>query len=158
MVIRPMAPDDRSDVLDLTREFLRLSPYEALFPPKPGHLDTLFDLTVTHGRVFVADDDGTLVGLIAGIVVPHGLTGNLYCEEVLWYVRAAARESGCGLQLLGALTEWATINGATMLKMLAPAESPVGHLLERHGFARVETAFMKLLSRPTTTEAVSFKG
>ncbi len=159
MTIRPAQPFDEERLLELTREFLKLSPYEALFPPAEGHLEALYAKVVEFGQIYCAvNEDDRIVGMIAGVIVPHAMTGHMYCEEVIWYVEKGARTSGCGLQLLGALTDWASTNGATMLKMLAPAESAVGRLLEREGFGRVETAFMKLLARPTVAGAVRIEG
>ncbi len=150
--IRELREGERPIALELAREFLKQSPYEKLFPPKEDALEKLFVMTEQWGIVLVADVDGDLVGLIAGVIIEHALTGQMYGEEVVWYVKPEHRSGRVGIRLLEALTEWTTTNGATMLKMLAPAESPVGKLLESRGFARVETAFMKLLAVPTVAE------
>jgi GNAT superfamily N-acetyltransferase len=154
MIIRVAEPGDRERLLALTREFLELTPYGAMFPPKPGHLERLFDVVVERGSIWCAvDETDRVVGMIAGVLVEHMLTGWPYVEEVIWFVEKAARPSGVGTQLLDALEDWATTNGAVLVKMLAPADSPVGVLLERkRQYTRVETAFMRMLARPTRTE------
>jgi hypothetical protein len=148
--IREIEPGDEPRVLELTKEFLQLSPYTALFPPKDGHLEDLYARLVKLGKIFVAvNRDNYPVGLIAGAVLPHAMNGELYAEGVIWYVDKGHRGGDVGRNLLGVFAEWTTTNGATVLKMSAPSDSPVGKLLGVMGFAAFETHFVLPLATPT---------
>jgi GNAT superfamily N-acetyltransferase len=113
----------------------------------------VIDIVLTHGAIFVAEGDpqdpspvrGGLVGMLAVIVLPHFITGALCAEEVCWWVEPRYRRRGLGPQLLGVATDWAGQEGATMLKMVAPAGSDVGRFYETVGFTAVETAYQKRL-------------
>jgi len=145
----PILEHDLPAIVQLLRDFLAMTPYGVMFPPPEGYLEVLTQQVLADGGVIIlACEDGTErpVGVIAGVMARHILTTQPYCDEVVWFVEPEARASGCGLQLLVALQNWATTNGATLVRMAAPAESPVGKLLERHGYARVETSFMKVLA------------
>jgi hypothetical protein len=159
LTIRPAGPGDEPAILKLTREFLALSPYTTLFPPKEGHLDVLFAKLIEFGRIFVAaNKDDVPVGLIAGAIVIEPLTGENYAEGVIWYVDASARGGDTGRNLLGSFKEWASTNGATVVKMSAPAGSPVGRLLESLSYIPLETHFVLPLQAPTATGPVVLTG
>ena len=153
----PILERDMPAMVKLLRDFLAMTPYGALFPPPEGYHEVLIQHVLDQGGVIIlaCDEDERPVGAIAGVMTRHILTSQPYCDEVMWFVEPEARPTGCGLQLLVALEGFATSNGATLLRMAAPAESPVGKLLERNGYVRLETSFMKMLARPTVQEAVS---
>lgn len=157
--VRAVQPGDEARILELTGEFLQLSPYTLLFPPKAGHLEDLYQRLVKWGQIFVAvNSDDYIVGVIAGAVVPHAMNGEPYAEGVIWYVDKGHRGGRTGPNLLGVFLEWASTNGATVLKMSAPFDSPVGKLLVASGFAPLETHFVIPLRAPTTTVPVKLEG
>lgn len=159
LMIRPAAPGDEAGILKLTREFLALSPYTTMFPPRDGHLEVLYKKLVEFGRIFVAADAADqIVGIIAGAVVVEPLNGEKYGEGVIWYVDKGHRGGDTGRKLLGVFRDWTSTNGATVLKMSAPAESPVGRLLVSLDFIPLETHFVMPLQAPTARGAVRLEG
>ncbi len=178
--IRSASEKDIDTLVVMSARFLELTPYGQLFPAIPGHLEMLARLTLEHGTALLAElhppgcpgfepevcecPEGLkcrlclqppsahkVVGMLALVIVPHPLTGASYCEEVVWWVEPEHRGGIVGPKLLEAAETWVSTKSVTMVKMVAPAGSPVGAFLERRGYAQVETAFIKLLSAPTRT-------
>lgn len=157
--IREPIEGEEDRILDLTMQFLALSPYTNLFPPKDGHLAQLYAKIVEMGKIFLlVNRDDYPVGIIAGVIVPHAMNGLQYAEGVIWYVDKGHRGGSAGRNLLRTFMDWASTNGATMVKMSAPAESPVGKLLVEWGFSALETHFVLPLTAPTATGAVVLQG
>lgn len=91
----------------------------------------------------------TVVGMIALATVPHPLTLKPYTDELAWWVDVDYRGSSIGPRLLEAAERWAVESGATMLKMVAPADAPaVGAFYVRRGYTLVETVYQKILAAP----------
>jgi len=183
--IRPATIADVDTLVVMSARFLELTPYGALFPPMPGHLEMLARLVLEHGTALLAElhpvdcegfvphpceacpeglkcarcggpaSEHRVVGMLGLVVVPHPLTGAMYVEEVVWWVQPEARGGLVGPKLLQAAEEWVSTKNVTMVKMVAPAGSDVGTFLERRGYSAVETAFIKVMSAPTRTEPLS---
>ena len=84
-----------------------------------------------------------LIGMLAIVAIPHPLTGRTYAEEIAWWVEPEHRGGLIGPKMLRHAEEWATRNGANVVKMVAPAGSDVGKFYEATGYQAVETAFIK---------------
>jgi GNAT superfamily N-acetyltransferase len=100
----------------------------------------------------VADDAGSgvmvggqLAGGIAVVELPNLITGDLYAEEVAWWVEPNRRGLRLGPQLIAVAEEWATTRGLRSIKMVAPIPSQVGRYYERRGYVALETAYLKVL-------------
>lgn len=87
----------------------------------------------------------TLVGMLAIVMVPHPLSGKTFAEEIAWWVEPEHRKGLIGPKMLRLAEEWATRNGANMVKMVAPAATSVGMFYERSGYKAVETAYIKTI-------------
>lgn len=71
-----------------------------------------------HGALIVAEVDGEVVGMTAGMVVPHYCNLNtLTGQELFWWVDPEHR--GVGVALLDALEGWAKAAGAAIFTMVA---------------------------------------
>lgn len=152
-------PRDEEQILALAQAFIDSTPYGQFFPPKEINVRELMARVALHGVIFVAEDASEqLVGVIGGGITTHLMFEGKYCEEAIWFVKPSARGGIVGRDLLRRLVEWSTTNGAVMCKMAAPAESQVGLLLDREGFARVETNFIRLLAAPTNPNGVVVHG
>jgi N-acetylglutamate synthase-like GNAT family acetyltransferase len=84
-----------------------------------------------------------VIGMIAGCVVVHRYSGRKMAEEIVWFVEKEHRKHAAGTQLLAALERWSGTNGASVLKMVAPAGSSVGNFLKAWGFEALEEHYIK---------------
>lgn len=165
--IRAATPADRFRLVEMASRFLLESDYGPIFaerstPEKLGALvdkvleigvifvaERQFDIDVATGTPATADTIATmeaveLVGMLAIVILPHLFTGLPFGDEIAWWVEPEHRGNGrIAYKLLRSAEEWATRNGANMVKMSAPAGSTVGAFYERMGYRPVETAFIK---------------
>ena len=92
-----------------------------------------------EGVVFVAEQDGLVVGGIAGITSPHWSSDDLVAQEVSFFMAPEARGSMAGVRLVGALRAWGGMRGAKWLQAGTSTgvdpERTAG-LYERLGFSR----------------------
>lgn len=115
-------------------------------------ISNLIDMVMAHGTVFVVEVDprtagarGELVAMLALALLPHPITGRLYADELCWWVEPRYRRGRIGPKLLRHAETWARQQGASMLKMVAPAGTDVGRFYEAVGYRAVETAYQKRL-------------
>lgn len=143
MIVRPATPADRGAVIAMASRFIEETAYRA-WPATEEHLGELFDLAHVHGVIFLAEDQGWILGMLAIVVVPHLLTERLYAEELCWWVNPAVRGGLAAPRLLEAAEQFTRQRGLSCLKMVQPADQPtVGRLYSRRGFRPVEVAFVK---------------
>ena len=143
MIIREATADDEAAVVGMALAFLRSSSY-AEFEGPPEQLKTLFRALLSIGVVFLAEDGGEPIGMLALAAVPHVLTGQLYGDEVAWWVRPDSRGGPAGLRLLRAAEQWAGQRQLMCLRMVQPADEPaVGRLYQRRGYRVVEVSYHK---------------
>jgi GNAT superfamily N-acetyltransferase len=109
----------------------------------PAHLTVLTTRMVSDPTcaVFVAEQYGTVVGMIGVVSFAHHLSGAAMVGEVAWWVDPEAR--GSGLALLRRAEQWARERGATAMQVAAPGGSDVGRLYERRGYRLVETTYQR---------------
>lgn len=97
------------------------------------------------GVVFVAEHaNGDVLGMIALIAVAHPMSGEMVATELVWWIDPEARGGRAALALLAEAEEWAKLQGATRLQMIAPNDK-VCRFYERLGFEKVEVAYMRNL-------------
>lgn len=151
MRIREATVDDTPRLIEMAARFLLSSHYGELFSVEttPALLATLIVNVLSMGVILVAEVDEfptekkTLVGMLAMVALPHVFTGKKLAEEVAWWVEPEHRGGTLGPKMLRQGEEWATRNGANMVKMVAPAGSTVGEFYEHIGYRPVETAYIK---------------
>jgi GNAT superfamily N-acetyltransferase len=140
----------------MAAEFNATAEYRDL-PATLDHLGELFhaltgigleDAVPALGTILVAEVDGRVVGMICLALVPHLLTGQLYVDEVAWWVDPAHRGGTAGPRLLKAAEQWAVQNHANLIRMVAPCGSDAGRYYRRCGYKEVETTFSKALTWP----------
>ncbi|MBI5028917.1 MAG: GNAT family N-acetyltransferase [Chloroflexi bacterium] len=126
----------QADVMQLMPLWKELAEFHANLVPEfalaPGreksvseHLVELIDKE-TH-RIFVADDDGTLIGFASGMVreMPQQFSVYRigYIEDVV--VTARSRRCGVGKRLTNALIDWFRESGIHIVHMSAAKGNPV---------------------------------
>jgi GNAT superfamily N-acetyltransferase len=95
--------------------------------------ETEWRARVSGRTTFVADDDGSLVGLACGIAADQPDAAELIS---LW-VEPAWRARGVGGQLVEAVAAWAAGEGVSYLRLwVADGNGAAERLYRRHGFRR----------------------
>lgn len=143
-MIRAATEADTPRLVEMALRFIMETPYR-VFPTTPAALSWIVRVVLEHGAAFVAEDDGHLVGMIGVVVTPHPLTGERFCDEVVWWVEPEHRSLRTGPALLHRIESWAVTNDVHLIRMIAPNRSGVGDFYERCGYVPVETSYIKRL-------------
>ena len=99
-------------------------------------------------ELIAEDDDGNIMGAIAGIKAPDMHSGIMQAIETFWFVHPAYRKSGVGVALLEAFEAWAKEEGCKRVGMTYLVDShpeSLRKLYEYKGYKLVEQHFMKRL-------------
>jgi len=147
-------PDDQGVVIEMALAFLAESPFGQVFGADPLRLQLLFQDCLRRGVVVLAEERVTVrgdeharaVGFIAIMILEEVMSGAPYGEEVAWWVEPDARAHRVGAQLLACAEQWLLTNGATAVKMIAPAGSELDRYYAKQGYVPIETAYLKRLS------------
>lgn len=149
MIIRQAVRSDVPALLAMGQAFLDATPYGRLFHATPESLLELIKIVFAFGdqaAILLAIEETGPVGMLVLVAAPHPITGQLYADEVVWWVTPTARGAArAGPTLLRAAEDWARSRNCYMVKMVAPVGSKVGAFYERLGYAAVETAYAKTL-------------
>lgn len=142
MKIRPLYQWETEDVVPFAERFHGEADIGGVFDPT-ALMRTLQAVKSTVIGLF--DDEGKMVGALAGVITPHFLTTDHLAQELLWYVAPEHRGNLKAGKMLSAFMEWAKDNGATAIAMVALNKSndSVGKLYIKRGFKSVETQFLK---------------
>lgn len=140
--IRRARPEDLPQLVEMGGRFLNNPDYAGVIAFVPEKVDNLMRRlgAAEDSLLLVADDGGTLTGMIAFVVYDHPISGEKIGGEVFWW----ADKRGAGLKLLRAAEAWAISKGAAILQMIAPNER-VGRLYEHFGYKQVEVMFQRRL-------------
>lgn len=97
-------------------------------------------------RLWKAEDEHGITGVIAALNSPCPFTGVAVVSEAFWFVNTRARGSTVGMRLYKQLEDWAYEIRAARIQMahLSVATGPAT-LYERMGFTPFETAYIKWL-------------
>ena len=107
-------------------------------------VESLFDGGV--GVIFLAVEDGRVIGGIGGIKYPNLLTGVVTLSEIFWYVKKGER--GCGVRLYKQFERYARENGCGNIMMAYLTCSMPEELKQfyiREGYTLTEMHFEKEL-------------
>jgi GNAT superfamily N-acetyltransferase len=137
-LIRPYAATDLERVLELGAMMHAESRYASL-DFDPDKLVDLSDAVLTNPAYLclVAEEEGEVVGLIVGYVIPHWFGNDLTSGDLAVYVAPEHRKGMIGVKLVKAYTAWAKSMGVKepMLGVSAgitPAR--IGDLYKRLGY------------------------
>lgn len=140
--IRPGSVEDIPQAIPLIEEFVEVSLVEYGFQISSVYALEAFKKFVAFSLVLIVENK--IVGLIAGTLLHHPLTGEKIFQEQVWYVSKRYRRYG--LALLDALEQKLLEVGADKLIMgyMANSMSEKLHkLYESIGFRFMEAHFIK---------------
>ncbi len=149
MTIREATPNDLPALVDMGAQFWRDSVYhDALGPAtKDGLAETAEKLMEGPDRaLFVAEQDGELIGMIGMAIYPHPVQHGRIAAEVTWWVDPDSRGTA-GVRLLRHAEEWAREQpDVNVLQIGAPdGEDDLEALCVAKGYSRLESSFSKRL-------------
>lgn len=147
VVIRTADPSDMDGLVTMARHFIASTEYGTQIPDDEAHCRRVIEqLLGGGGVVVVAERDGTLAGMIGGLVYQHFLTTRITATEAFWWVEPNARGARIAKDLLEAFAAWATDRGAAVIE-LGSRHEKLDRFYARLGYRAVERVFQKEVSR-----------
>lgn len=142
--VRKAEPGDFPRVLPMAESFFSFA-----FPTMDFDLPSILEhyiLMLTRGFVYVAEEDGELIGMLGCLVTPFPLNVNyLVCSESMWWVNPEGRGLSIGSDLVEAAEAEAQELGCHKIVLSSLASSPgvVEQYYESKGYALAEKAFIR---------------
>jgi GNAT superfamily N-acetyltransferase len=106
-------------------------------------------ITAGMGAVFLAEENGEVIGALGGMVYPEPYSGALIATEFFWFVRDGHR-GGPGLRLYKAFEQWAREKGCAHIRMVHLMDSMPEKLTKvyaRLGFEAAEVHYTKDITK-----------
>lgn len=110
---------------------------------EPTAVTPLFEMSITQGACFLAEDNGVVTGFIVGLVLPHPFTGTFYVDIIAFWLLPTHQTSAAALGLLRKLLRFADAEPLPVVKVSAPIGSHLGKVLLKLGFEAVEVTYIK---------------
>jgi len=123
MIIREAITTDFDQIVAMARTMRMESPRfsRVAFAPEKVYELAAGLTTSEDGVVFIAEDDeGVLLGLYAGLLVPYFFSHEYYASDLALYVKPEYRGSTLAVKLVQAFVVWATKKG---VREIAPGVS-----------------------------------
>lgn len=146
-MIRTTTLLDDQNIIALTKEFY---PYTSYAKWAPFDDETVVDLIATvrkRGILFVAEEEGKLVGIMGALGVPFIFNRNIIAaHEVIWFVSAEHRKSSLGKTLRKRADQMVALKGWKAFQMVRLEESNPKLDLQfiEDGFFPTEHCFTKV--------------
>ena len=144
-MIRDIVDGDKEQVLRLVEMFFKecMEPAGLCYSPETaGHHFDVF-IEAPGLLALCAEEEGQIVGLIAGTASAILFAKELAMQEMVWYVEPKNRK--CGLQLLREFEKRSTELGVHYVMMIGLSGDPVLSLYPRLGYTETQNVFMKRL-------------
>lgn len=145
-LIREAIPNDVERIVEMGRKFFLSGPYRAQLEDRPESFMKFTTALVgnPNARVLLAEDaEGFVVGVLAILISPHYLSGELVGVELIWYVEPEHRGQA-SLELFWAAEKLAKEMGATRMQFTAPNEQ-VGAIYKRLHYTQLEVGYQRSL-------------
>jgi GNAT superfamily N-acetyltransferase len=146
VTIREATDADTPRLVEMAIAFIAESRYAQVIQFTPEKLHALVSMLLKIGTVIVAEIGTELVGMIALARVQSLFGGPDYADEVAWWVEREHRTGRVGPRLLVQAEKWATAQGLTSIRMVAPSGSAVGGFYEACGYELIETSYLRRLA------------
>jgi hypothetical protein len=145
-IIREATALDATRIVEMGRKFFLSGPYRAQLEDKPDRFLGFTSALIgnPNARVLVAEDaSGFVVGVLAILISPHYLSGELVGVELIWYVEPEHRGQ-VSLELFWAAEKLAKEMGAVRMQFTAPNEQ-VGAIYKRLHYTQLEVGYQRSL-------------
>jgi GNAT superfamily N-acetyltransferase len=140
VTIRAATLADLDALVEMGGRFISRSVYHDKLRQNPERMRDLATHLIDSqdGELFVAEEHGRLIGMIAVVAYADHITGDRTAGEVAWWVDEDHR--GVGLRLLRHAEQWARTQQATTFQMIAPTRD-VEQLYEHRGYQPIERIY-----------------
>lgn len=144
--VRPAVEGDIPTMVRLGRRLHAESPRYRDRHFDPDKVTGIARAVIAQGGAHVAEDDGKIVGLIAGFVVEHWFGRDKMASDFTFYVAPEARGGRAALMLVRAFEAWAISQG---VKDIVPGVSTelnvegVAAFYNRLGYRTYGATFLK---------------
>lgn len=149
MIVRKAAAVDLPGYLEMGKKFHESSPMHGVIDFDDNGYSNFY-LSALHDEnigMWLAEDDGNLVGIVGAIIYPlYFNPGAKVVQELWWWVSPESRGSGVGRQMFSEIEEWATVNNASAIFMIALQNEhleKMEKLYDGAGFRPLERTYIK---------------
>ena len=145
--MRRATHDDIAALIELGRPFLAAHPVLVGVVITDEQLQGVLANIIEHGVIIVAESiDGSLIGMLAGMVAPMWCAPDIKCAaELAWWMKPGHRHGMTAVRMVRDFEEWAEQQNAThtVMSSIPSLGGRASALIERLGYAAVETAYVK---------------
>ncbi len=145
-MIRLATLDDIPALVAMGQQFADTPEYASILTLDPQVTAAMASMLVQSPDALVlvdAPEGGEPVGMLAFLLTPHLMSGELLALEVVWWVNPEARSEG--VRMLRAAEAWAKERGAHAVQLIAPS-ARVERFYQVMGYRRVEVAYQKRIA------------
>jgi len=107
MHVRLIFERDRAAVIELARQMTELYRPDLTFDPVRADALVTASIKQAHPTIFVADDDGDIVGGLAAYIVDYPTAAGFFVSQELFYVRPDKRGTRAAALLFAEFNRWA---------------------------------------------------
>lgn len=143
---------DLHTVMDMASQFFQSTQYGDLNIDPEGMEDLVRGFVTgdsTERVCILWEEDGKVVGSLAGQLHTIPFLGRTVAVECMWWVDPAHRGGPAGTELLGAFEYWSKLRGAHFVQMMCIADK-TGKVLDRfytrRGYTQTELTYTKELA------------
>lgn len=117
MKIRPACPDDLAELVELGRQMHAESPRFSKLGFDTFKVHALLATAMNDPRYFlmVADNDGELVGGLAGFMAPHWFSQDEVAQDLALFVNPDRRGGMAAVRLVKEFVTWAESKSAKLI-------------------------------------------
>ena len=144
-MIRDIVAGDKEQILRLVEMFFKERLEQSGVTYSPEHADVHFHTFLNTPGILAlcAEENGRIVGMIAGVASAIIFAKELAMQEMVWYVEPTSRK--CGLHLLREFEKRSTELGVHYVMMIGMSGDPIISLYSRLGYTETQNVFMKRL-------------
>jgi len=146
-MIRLANPSDEDDILVMARDFAAFAPHQESISATDDELRDTIRWFMQNATMFVADKDGSVVGMLVALLSPVWYAPRFtMATELAWWVNPKHRRGLVAIRLLQAFESWARDNGATIVNMSNLQTNNAGEvsaILNRLGYSVSEQTHSK---------------
>ena len=146
-MIRDATDADHDAIAVMYRQFMAFTPYADVLTATDDEISATIRHFIAHAKVFVADIDGTISGILVAVLSPAWYAPrHTIATELAWWVAPEHRKGTAAIRLIQAFERWAIESGASMVSMTnlqVDDNGAVANMLGRMGYKMTEQAHTK---------------
>lgn len=145
--MRRATHDDIAALIELGRPFIAAHPVLSGVGITDAQLQAVLTNVIDQGVIIVAESlDGSLVGMLAGMVAPMWCAPDTKCAtELAWWMKPGHRHGMTAVRMVRDFEEWAEQQNAThtVMSSIPQMGQRAGEFIERLGYKHIETAYIR---------------